>query len=434
MDESRSDVLILGAGISGLSAAYFLAGQGQSVRIIDTYDQLGGNHISRAIGSYTYDIGAIFFWSDNCQFDMFKGLLDMCVPLDFSIFKISPSGNIIRYPFSLRDEILKRGLIEQATSIGSLIKARLSQRDIRSAADFARFHMGSYLYERTGLRPYLDRFYGLSGEEVSVAFAERRMAWLRKYGSAGYWLSRGLLAVRVQLEGGAPPALNTYARPREGFQRYYGRIGEGLSKMGVDIRLSNSIRSIGAAEHGHVVHTEAGPFFGSRLISTMPIAMTARWAGLPVADSLVSLNLTTLFCSYGGPSSFGGTVLYNFHPEGIWKRLTMHSAYYGPVDGRSYFAVECTHLAENVSVGSLFDDFACHVRKLRLFDGDLRLEGSMTLAHAYPVYRHGFEAALHPLIHELNSRGIEPIGRQGRFDYIPTSAMAIDLVREALGS
>ena len=202
MDESRSDVLILGAGISGLSAAYFLAGQGQSVRIIDTYDQLGGNHISRAIGSYTYDIGAIFFWSDNCQFDMFKGLLDMCVPLDFSIFKISPSGNIIRYPFSLRDEILNRGLLEQATSIGSLIKARLSQRDIRSAADFARFHMGSHLYERTGLRPYLDRFYGLSGEEVSVAFAERRMDWLRKYGSARYWLSRGLLAVRVQLEGG----------------------------------------------------------------------------------------------------------------------------------------------------------------------------------------------------------------------------------------
>ena len=69
--------------------------------------------------------------------------------------------------------------------------------------------------------------------------------------------------------------------------------------MGVDIHLSNSIRSIGAAEHGHVVHTEAGAsFFGSRLISTMPVAMTARWAGLPVAGSLVSLNLTTLFCSY----------------------------------------------------------------------------------------------------------------------------------------
>jgi protoporphyrinogen oxidase len=434
MDESRSDVLILGAGISGLSAAYFLAGQGQSVRIIEAYDHLGGNHISRAIGSYTYDIGAIFFWSDNCQFDMFEGLLDTCVPLDFSISKISPSGTIVRYPFSLRDEILNRGLLEQATSIGSLIKARLSQRDIRSAADFARFHMGTHLYEQTGLRTYLDRFYGISGEEVSLTFAERRMTWLRKYGSARYWLSRGLRAARVRLGGTAPPELNAYARPREGFQHYYGRIGECLSKMGVDIRLSNPIRSIGAAEHGHVVHTETGSFFGSRLISTMPVAMTARWAGLPVADSLISLNLTTLFCSYAGPSPFDGTVLYNFHPEGIWKRLTMHSAYYGPVDGRSYFAVECTHLAENVSAVSLFDDFACHVRKLGLFDGDLRLEGSMTLAHAYPVYRHGFEEALHPLMHELNSRGIEPVGRQGRFDYIPNSSMAIDLVREALGS
>ena len=435
MDDSRSDVLILGAGVSGLSAAYFLASQGHLVRVIDAYDHVGGNHISRNIGNYTYDIGAIFFWSDNCQFDMFEGLIDMCVPLDVSISKISPSGTIIQYPFSFRDEVLNQGPLEQAASVGSLIKARLFQRDIRSAADFARFHMGTHLYERTGLRTYLDRFYGLSGEEVSLAFAERRMRWLRKYGSARYWLSRGLGAARVQMGGRAPPAQTAYARPREGFQRYYGRIGENLSKMGVDIHLSNSIRSIDAADHGHVVHSETGSsFFGSRLISTMPVAMTAQWAGLPVAGGLVSLNLTTLFCSYAGPSAFDGTVLYNFHAEGAWKRLTMHSAYYGPVAGRSYFAVECTHLADNVSASSLFDDFICHVRKLRVFDGDLRLEGSMTLTHAYPVYRHGFEAALHPLIHQLNSRGIELLGRQGRFDYIPSSAMAIDLVREALGS
>ena len=104
--------------------------------------------------------------------------------------------------------------------------------------------------------------------------------------------------------------------------------------MGVDIRLSGAVRSIEATEHGPVVHTEAGSFSGARLISTMPVAMTARWAGLPVAGSLMSLHLTTLFCSYAGPSSFDGTVLYNFHREGIWKRLTMHSAYYGPIDGR----------------------------------------------------------------------------------------------------
>ena len=59
----------------------------------------------------------------------------------------------------------------------------------------------------------------------------------------------------------------------------------------------------------------------------------------------------------------------------------MHSAYYGPIDGRSYFAVECTHLADDLSASSLFEDFARHVRELGIFEGDLRLEGSMTLAH-----------------------------------------------------
>ena len=435
LDESRSDILILGAGVSGLSAAYFLASQGQSVRVVDSYDHLGGNHISRDIGNYTFDIGAIFFWSDNCQFRMFEGLLDLCVPLDVSIFKVSPSGNIIPVPIFCpgRDpepRPARTSRVHRKPGQSSALPAAT----IRSAADFARFHMGAHLYERTGLRNYLDRFYGLSGEEVSLAFAERRMDWLRKYGSARYWLSRGLDAARGRMGGRAAPPLQAYARPREGFQHYYGRIGECLSNMGVDIRLSDSVRSIEATEHGPVVHTEAGSFSGARLISTMPVAMTARWAGLPVAGSLISLDLTTLFCSYAGPSSFDGTVLYNFHREGIWKRLTMHSAYYGPVDGRSYFAVECTHLADDLSAGSLFDDFACHVRKLRIFEGDLRLEGSMTLAHAYPVYRHGFEAVLHPLMQELNSHGIEPLGRQGRFDYIPNSSMAIDLVRETLGN
>ena len=131
LDESRSDVLILGAGVSGLSAAYFLASQGQSVRVVNSYDHLGGNHISRDIGNYTYDIGAIFFWSDNCQFRMFEGLLDLCVPLDVSISKVSPSGRIIPYPFSVRDEILNRGLLEQAASIGAW--SRLGSRAATTA-------------------------------------------------------------------------------------------------------------------------------------------------------------------------------------------------------------------------------------------------------------------------------------------------------------
>jgi len=56
----------------------------------------------------------------------------------------------------------------------------------------------------------------------------------------------------------------------------------------------------------------------------------------------------------------------------------------------------------------------------------------MTLSHAYPVYRHGFKELLYPVLEGLRSQGIEPLGRQGRFDYIPNSSMAIDLVREAI--
>src|SRR5262249_52620132 len=161
---------------------------------------------------------------------------------------------------------------------------RLSRCELRSAADFARYHMGAYLYEKSGLRIYLDRFYGISGEEVSLAFAERRMTWIRNHGSARYWLTRGLRSATGRIGGNAPPAVRAYARTRSGFQDYYARIGDCLARMGVDIRLAAPIRSIETARDIPIVHTEAGSFSGKRLISTMPVTMTAGWAGLAGAE------------------------------------------------------------------------------------------------------------------------------------------------------
>ena len=67
----------------------------------------------------------------------------------------------------------------------------------------------------------------------------------------------------------------------------------------------------------------------------------------------------------------------------------MYSDFYGLVHGREYFTAEVIGHHVNFSAEMAELDFRKHVQGNRLFDGDLRLEGSMVLENAYPIYSEG---------------------------------------------
>jgi hypothetical protein len=134
--------------------------------------------------------------------------------------------------------------------------------------------------------------------------------------------------------------------------------------------------------------------------------------------------LIRLHLSLAGDRGFPQSVLYNFSHDGAWKRLTMHSDFYGKADGREYCSVEV--IADRVagSVEAAEKDFRGHTSANGLFDGDLRLEGCHVLPHAYPIYteRAGDRAARS--IAALREFGVESFGRQGGFVYQPTARVS----------
>lgn len=419
--EQRFDAIVLGAGVSGLVAASVLARQGCGrVLVVDEYARLGGNHISWQAGPYTFDVGSLIFQDDSPFLRHFPELLPHYTPISPSWSRLNPQGRVTKYPISVRDDLLRAGPLEWAWIAGSIVFSRLFRRRLANAHDYAQYWIGRRFLQRSGLHQYMARFYGLPPEEIELGFAEKRMAWVRQRAELRDYVRRWLRPEPWEAIPSQP-----LARPPEGFDALYRRAAERLNGEGVSFQLGAKLRRLTrGAGGGFTLESDGGRFAAPRVISTIPIPRAQALAGLPPAQDLKSVTLMSLFFSFAGRRGFATSVLYNFSPTGAWKRLTMHSDFYGPREEREYFTVEVN--AEHVGgdLRAAEADFRAHAAANGLFQGDLELEGSHALANAYPVYAHGAAERVAEATAMLHAFGIVTLGRQGRFEYQPTARVS----------
>ncbi len=216
--------VIIGGGISGLSAAYHLAKAGLPSTLVERQSRLGGVIRTDTVEDCVIEAGPDSFLSTK------PAALEL-------IHELGMSGDIIGSNDHLRVTFIKRrGKLEPMpdglmlmvpTRILPMVTTRLlgwptkirmgleclrrppgQAREDRSVADFIREHYGQeavdYLAE-----PLLAGVYGGDPEELSVSSVLALFVELeRKYGS----LSRGMLAARRRMksrEGKKPPLFQT---------------------------------------------------------------------------------------------------------------------------------------------------------------------------------------------------------------------------------
>jgi protoporphyrinogen oxidase len=433
-ESARVDAIILGAGISGLVAARLLKRLGyRKIVMLDSHHQIGGNHISVHLGPYTFDIGTFLFQDDSPLIRHFPELLAAYHPARPSTNRVAPDGRIQDYPMSPKAEIVQAGITECVRIVCSLLWARLSLRKRRNAQDFVRFWLGSRLAQISGIENYIIRFYGVPAAEIDIIFAEKRMGWIANAAS--------LRKQVMKLLGKKDPWLGSqsFVRPRAGFSSLYKVALDSLEADDVHFRLGETFQTITRDGDELCLTTAAGTLRTGTLISTIPVDHCLKLCGLTTGSSLPTITLTTLFFSFKGHRGFTTTILYNFTSMGTWKRLTMYSDYYGLADEREYCGVEINQpngLGQNSGndkeVEQFCADFILDMQNKGLLRGDLKLEGAYRLENAYPVYVHGASALADIAIAALRKFGIQSIGRQGGFDYLPTARHTTLVVEEAL--
>lgn len=415
----RYDAIVLGAGVSGLVSASVLARQGcRQVAVVDEYAHLGGNHIDWSSGGYTFDIGSLIFQDDSPLLQHFPELLPLYVPIRPRWARLNPQGSITAYPISLRDDILGAGPLEVTRILASAVYARLFQRRMRNAREFARHWIGARLLQRSGLDSYMTRFYGIASDQIGIELARKRMQWISEHASL-----RALLG-RLRRASPPTPTNRQLARPREGFASLYAVAAATLSARGVGFLAGAKLERIEKLDHGFVLFCDGRAIIADRIISTIPIPRLQALCGLAVSQELETITLLALYFSFDGERGFEEEIVYNFSHDGAWKRLTMYSDFYGQAHGREYFGVEviANHIGRSVARAEA--DFRGHVAANGLFRGDLRLEGSQILENAYPIYRNGADESAADAVKALKAFGIESFGRQGGFNYQPTARVS----------
>lgn len=427
------DSIVFGAGTSGMVAGSMLSGrfegrasENASVLILDEYPKIGGNHINVDIGRYTFDIGSFFFSENSRFFKHFPELIPLYENRDpgtYSTARITPDLKIGRYPFDFKLDVWGHGPLMPLRYVASALYGRMFFNENCSAEDFARHWIGDRFFQKSGLKHYMIRLFGEDPSRIESEFAHKRMRWIKKNAQAREVIRSVLRRIRNQ----APvPIVPQLVRPKEGYQELYGTVKKTLQTHGVEIRLSVELENVkGSSETGFEVSLADGAKLRChRLISTIPLSRSLPLCGLEAPTQLRTASLISLFVSFSGRREFQSNVLYNFSTDGQWKRLTMHSDFYGKENGREYFSVECIPEDINDPPEKQFAEFKSLVKKIGIFDGELVLEGYRTTKNAYPIFLQGATRAADLARKQLREFGVLSFGRQGGFDYQPTAGVS----------
>ena len=251
-------VVIVGGGISGLSAAYYLAKGGVSSTIIESRPRLGGVIQTERIEGCTIEAGPDSFLSVKpAALDLIRdlGLADDVIGSNdhLRITYVRKGGRLVPLPDGLMMMVPTKilplattGLLSPATKIRmgmELLRAPKMRGGDESVADFVREHYGQeavdYLAE-----PLLSGIYGGDPRELSVtAVLPRFVELAARYGS----LTRGVLVSRAQ----APKTQS----PAPLFRTLKGGLGQMVDAVVASIQGSVEIR---AARAHSVERTSAG--------------------------------------------------------------------------------------------------------------------------------------------------------------------------------
>jgi protoporphyrinogen oxidase len=427
MDEN---VVVLGAGITGLSAGYRLAKASIPVTIIEKDPIIGGMSSCFKYKDYTLDYGPhkIFTQMDNIM-DEIRILIGddlLSVPKKS---RIRLSGKYYSFPVSVKDLLLGMPITGIGCGTG-YIKAAIKAKIILSKDD----SYEDYIINRFGkgtfnlvFKPYAEKIWG-DPKKLSASLAKSRVAIP----------SIAQLLIRMISGNKNKPAISAdvFYYPKNGVLEISEKLAQKINEKNnsiflrtVPVRIDTQNKKITVKG----VDNKEKSMNYSNLVSSIPIDILIRSleprAPDPVIRAVNSLkhrNLVLIYIVINKDRLFDDSFIFYPEEKFVFNRLSEQKGFSESMipKNKTVLCVEIT-CGENDEKWNASDEILYMkvlegLKDAEIFGDDTKIEEYFVkrLTNAYPVYDIDYKRNLEIVLEYLDSIGnIYAAGRQGIFNY-----------------
>ncbi|MDR1305650.1 MAG: FAD-dependent oxidoreductase [Verrucomicrobiales bacterium] len=428
------NVVIIGAGPAGLTAAYALAKRGVTVSVLEATGAVGGMARTIPLWGQRVDLGPHRFFSadprvNKLWLEIAGADYDMVSRLTRILYK----NRLFHYPLKPANALRNLGPLEAARCLASYLLQQFRQTPAADAdiadASFEQWvtrRFGRRLYE-IFFKTYSEKLWGIPGDRLDADFAAQR---IKKF-SLGVALKTALLGAGGQHQ----TLVDLFAYPRGGSGAIYEQMAARISASGGRLRLNTPARRVltraGRATAVELVTGET--VSADHIISTMPLTdLVARLepAPVPVLSACARLkyrNTILVFLQLDADRLFPDNWLYVHAADLRCGRITNFRNWSPTLTG----AERATILAleywcndadafwrlPDAALTALATD---EIKRSGLLPRGLAITAGHVerLHRSYPVYERGYKQPLTVVANYLKTiPGLTLIGRYGAFKY-----------------
>jgi protoporphyrinogen oxidase len=456
----KNDVLILGAGVAGLSSAKRLQENGIDFAVLEKRESVGGLAIT-----YSIQEGDLQFRVDNGPHLFQYGIGDVSkfvegiIPKE-SIIHIKLIERIVINDKTLDFPIVPKQMLKTFGFVFILkvlmdyniavLKYKILRKPVSNFFDFVEINLGKTLANITSLS-YLEKVFGIPSEEIHVDLAKQRFTFLslskylkefvnnliraRSFGTnirdstvmaiypkSGIGIFSEIMKTQIE-EGGNPIYLNSYVKKlfhrKHSFTNAIAMInGEetniDLNYVIESIPIGDFIRLIEPAPPSHVVEASSKLYYRNQvyLFITFDLDRITKYHSYYFSNGQIPFSRVTEMKNFDTEMS----------PSG---KTSLMVEFFCNKDDEIF----------NMTTDEIFDYTFPFIEKYYYLKRSMvRNYYKFTLEKAYPIYDISYKENLKIIKEYLNSfDNLSYVGRTGKFEYI-SQPRSIEMGLEAAKS
>jgi protoporphyrinogen oxidase len=432
--ESSEQLVIIGAGPAGLTAAYALMKAGKRGIVVEADNVVGG--IARTVerDGYRFDIGGHRFFSKVKQIEqLWDEMLGEPMLLRPRMSRIYYGGKFYDYPLRASNALRNMGLFRAASCMMSYGKARMfPNRDPQNYEEWVTDKFGAKLFNMF-FKSYTEKVWGIPCKDIGADWAAQRIKGL----SLGAAVRNALFG---QKKNGQvmTTLIDEFKYPRHGPGQLWENVTKTIQRGDWDVRMNTRVVGIARDENAIrsiTVQTREGAtqeLAASHLFSSMPLRNLLLEMNPPppsevidAAKSLKYRDFLTVVLVIDNPDMFPDNWIYIHEPAvrmGRIQNFKSWSPYMVPDQTKSCLGLEY-FVNEGDDLWSSPDDKLIELgyselQKIGLATGALVKGYVVRMPKAYPVYDTGYQERLDVIRDWLKSiDNLYCIGRNGQHRY-----------------